>query len=77
MTAHINLTESEVQGLEMLSRQTGKTQEQLIHDALAQLLSQAPPENWREAMQKARGIWKDRTDLPDVREPRKGWKRCS
>lgn len=32
-------------------------------------------ENWRESLEKARGIWKDRDDLPDFDELRREWSR--
>jgi len=31
--------------------------------------------DWREALENAAGMWKDRDDLPDFDELRKGWNR--
>ncbi len=37
---------------------------------LAQLLKQAAPSAWQQAMRNAQGIWRDRTDLPDFEKLR-------
>ncbi len=75
ITAQILLTEAQHQGLEHLAKQTGKTRDQLILEAVVKLLPSEEKPDWREALRKARGIWKDRTDLPDLRELRKEWNR--
>ncbi len=65
-TAEIQLTDQETAALHALAERTGKTPDTLLHEAVAQLLSQAQHENRLRLLQQARGMWKDRTDLPDV-----------
>lgn len=62
--ASIDLTEQETQALRELAQQTGKTQDELLHEAVTRLLSDMQV-NRLALLQQARGIWKDRTDLPD------------
>ena len=73
------MSQTEKEGLDILARRTGKTHEEVIHDliqnAVAQVASAVAKPNWKEAMRKAKGIWKDRTDIPDLRELREGWGR--
>jgi predicted transcriptional regulator len=64
VTASIHLSEQESRALQALARQTGKTQEELLHEAVTGLLSRAQRSERRALLQQARGIWKDRTDLP-------------
>lgn len=71
-TTTITLSDVERRALDALAERTGKTHEALIHDGLARLIEseQAPiagaqPDDWREAIKQAAGIWKDRDDLPD------------
>ena len=65
-TAEIHLTEQEAQALRDLAQRTGKTPDALLHEAVAQLLSQARHEDRLALLRQARGIWKDRTDLPQL-----------
>ena len=74
-TASIQLSEQETQALRELAQQTGKTEDELLHEAITQLLTQAQATNRLTLLRQARGIWKDRTDLPDVRELRTGFDR--
>jgi hypothetical protein len=77
----IKLTEQNSQRLDELSRQSGKSPEELINEAFARLLAdndaeeQRKFEEWREAARRVAGIWKDRDDLPDFAELRKSWDR--
>jgi hypothetical protein len=69
-TTLIQLTDQESVALEMLSRQTGKTQAQLIQEAVAGLLVRTDPLLRRDLHKQGRGIWQDRLDLPDVQRLR-------
>lgn len=64
--ASIHLSEHETQALYELAQQTGKTQDELLHEAVAQLLTSTQETNRLALLRQARGIWKDRIDLPDV-----------
>lgn len=61
----IYLSETEHRGLRTLSRSTGKTVSELIRTAVDQLLQPSAPDDRLALLRQARGIWQDRTDLPD------------
>ena len=74
-TLHINLTDQESDSLLTIARQTGKSQDELLRDAINHLISQFQKQDRRALLQSARGIWKDRTDLPSAEELRREWDR--
>ena len=74
-TLHINLTDQESDSLLTIARQTGKSQDELLRDAINHLISQFQEQDRRALLQSARGIWKDRTDLPSAEELRREWDR--
>ena len=49
-----------------IAQQTGKTPDELLHEAVAQFLAQFQHTRRRALLQQARGIWQDRTDLPSL-----------
>jgi hypothetical protein len=60
----VNLSENEQKALREIALRTGKSEGELIHDAVDTLIKQG--RHTRNAgMSQARGIWKDRNDLPD------------
>ena len=59
----ITLTEQEQISLRAIAEQTGKTPEELLHEAVAQFLAQFQQTRRRALLQQARGMWQDRTDL--------------
>ncbi|HKQ04127.1 MAG TPA: CopG family transcriptional regulator [Blastocatellia bacterium] len=75
LDTEINLTEQERNALQEISRRTGKTEGELVREALDQFIAQFQNEDQRRLMQKARGIWKDRQDLPSLQELRNEWDR--
>jgi hypothetical protein len=62
----ITLTEQEQLSLRAIAQQTGKTPEELLHEAIAQFLAQFQQTRRRALLQQARGMWRDRTDLPSL-----------
>jgi hypothetical protein len=77
MTAHdLVLTDEQQASLRAIAQHTGKTEQELIREAVDPLIR-----HYRRALlRQARGMWRDRTDLPDFaairREfdrPRQGW----
>lgn len=66
----INLTEKEHRALREISELTGKTEDELIHDAVENLIRRGLPSD-KSAMAQARGIWRGRTDLPNFGELRR------
>lgn len=76
LDTNIDLTERERNTLQEISRRTGKTEGELIREALDQFITQFQNEDQRKLMQKARGIWKDRQDLPSFQGLRNEWDRA-
>ncbi len=76
-TAQVILTEAEAEAeaVQALSQSKGKTQEEILHDAIEQFLTQQKVENRLSALRQARGIWQGRQDLPDYAELRSEWNR--
>ena len=65
-TTAITLTEQEQVSLRDIAQQTGKTPDELLHEAVAQFLAQFQQMRRRALLQQARGMWQDRPDLPSV-----------
>jgi len=71
MTANqIHLTDAECQLLHSMAQLTGKPENELLHEALELLKVRVDLENRLYLLQKARGIWRDRDDLPALSELR-------
>ncbi len=66
----IYLTEAEQEALRSLARDTGRSQSELIREAIDEMLERQKPVDRRAMMQQARAMWSDRDDLPDLRELR-------
>ena len=73
----IYLTEQEHRQLHRLSRRKGASLSELIRTAIDHMLLQQQSANRLEAMRQARGIWKDRADLPDFGRLRSEWDRTA
>lgn len=61
----IYLTEAEQRGLRALSRRSGLTQSELVRQAIDGLLAEQQEVERVTLLQQARGLWKERDDLPD------------
>ena len=66
----ITLTETEGELLHTLSQCTGKTEEALLREALDLLAARVAAQDRLAAFRQARGMWKDRDDLPSLTELR-------
>ena len=66
----IYLTEKEHTTLKLLTKQTGKSQSQLIRDAIDGLIELLNHQNRLYLLRQARGMWRERKDLPDFDELR-------
>ena len=77
----IDLKDKNRQKLEALSRQTGKSQDELVNQAVEELAAEIDENEerkfaeWREAAGRVAGIWADRDDLPDFDEIRRSMDR--
>ena len=61
----IYLTEAERERLATLSDKTGKSQSELIREAIDRFLGSRSHGDRVALLRRARGMWKDREDLPD------------
>lgn len=73
----LHLTEQEQIALQRISENTGKTPDELVHDAIRQLIEQSAHMDRLSLLQQARGMWKNRTDLPTSTDLRREWERHS
>ncbi len=64
------LTDSEYQLLHSISQSTGRPENELLHEALDLLKAQVDLEGRRALLRAARGMWRDRDDLPTLAELR-------
>ncbi len=67
----IYLTVEECGALAVIAERTGRTQSELIREAVDGFTARYRQENRLELLRGARGIWKDRDDLPDCAALRK------
>jgi hypothetical protein len=61
----IYLSEAERQGLQVLAQQSGRSQSHLIREAIDSFLARHQSLGRLQSLQQARGLWSQRTDLPD------------
>lgn len=73
--AELHLTEQEQTALETIAQRMGKTPDEVVHDAVKLLIAQFQAEDRLSLLRQARGLWKDRTDLPSVTDLRREWDR--
>lgn len=71
----IYLTESEKNRLESIALTRGVKQSELIREAVDELIEKYTPSQRLACIKQVRGLWKNRSDLPDLRDLRKGWGR--
>ena len=67
----IYLTEQECRQLAILAKRTKRSQSDLIREAVDALVMRDSHENRLELLRHGKGLWKDRTDLPDFKKLRK------
>lgn len=66
METQVSLTEQNQQALVEISLLTGKSQQELISSAIEELIKSYQQKKRLELMQQAKGIWKDRDDIPSL-----------
>lgn len=71
----IYLTEEERDGLHTIAKSTGKKQSELIREALDHFLNLRKGDRRAAILNDAAGMWKGRTDLPDLDAARTSWDR--
>ena len=75
LTAHITLTDTESQIIQDITKSTGKTQDDVLHEAIEQFIARFTSQDRGTLLRQARGMWKDRDDLPDFETIRREWDR--
>ena len=68
----IYLTEREKEQLEIIALTRGVKQSELIREAVDELIKKYTPSQRLTRIQQARGLWKNRQDLPTLRDLRAG-----
>jgi len=71
----VYLEESASKALRSLAVQTGKKQSELIRTAIEMLITKHRKSDPQEKLKIAKGIWKDRKDLPNIERLRNEWDR--
>ncbi len=71
----IYLTERQRDELAALAKTSGKKQSELIREAVNRLIDEAGRDQREAVLQRAAGMWRDRTDLPDFEALRTEWDR--
>ena len=69
-TAQVTLTDVEAEAVRALSQSRGKTQEEILREAISQFVTQHVTKDRLAALRQARGLWRERQDLPDLAELR-------
>lgn len=67
----VTLEEAEYTALSAIARQTGKTEAEVLQEAVQHYIAQFQHANRKQLLQQARGMWRDRSDLPDPAELRR------
>ncbi len=75
LRTQIYLTERQREQLSRIAKAEGKKQSELIRQAVDNLIEQAGPGRRKSILNKAAGLWKNRTDLPDFDNMRNDWDR--
>jgi hypothetical protein len=68
--SQIYLTENEKNSLKFIAEETGRTQSDLIREAIDSLIEAMGKKNVYAARKKAFGLWKDNSDYPNIEELR-------
>lgn len=71
----IYLTEKEKAQLETIAQTRGVKQSELIREAVDELIEKYAPSQRLAQIKQVRGLWKNRQDLPALRDLRSGWSR--
>lgn len=67
----IKLSDQNHEDLDQIARMTGKSEDQLVREAVDQFISKFHNGDRVSSMRKAKGIWKDRKDLPALEDLRR------
>ena len=71
----VYLTEHQRSEIAAIATNRGKKQSEIIREAIDQLIDRTSRLRRETILREAAGIWKDRTDLPDLKAMRASWNR--
>lgn len=71
----IYLTEEEREALGTISKETGRTQSDLIREAVDRYVDEFKGDHMEQWLEKGFGLWAERQDVPDVAALRREWDR--
>jgi predicted transcriptional regulator len=71
----IYLTDEEKEALRQIAARSGRSQSELIQEAIDAYILKEATNNKAEILANAAGLWRDRQDLPDFAELRASWDR--
>ncbi len=71
----IYLTDREQTAVKSIARRLGKSQSEVIRTAVDRLIERESSASRLDLIRSARGLWRDRQDLPDVDALRGEWVR--
>ena len=71
----IYLTDREQAAVKSIARRLGKTQSEVIRTAVDRFIDSESSASRLDQLRSARGLWQDRTDVPDAETLRREWDR--
>ncbi len=71
----IYLTEDQRAEVAAIADRSGKRQSEIIREAVDRFIEQKSRGRREAILREAAGLWRDRTDLPDLDALRRGWDR--
>jgi len=71
----IYLTKEEREALDRIAKQRGESKSTLIRQAVDRYIERFHPQGRNAFLQQAKGLWRDRADVPDVEALREEWDR--
>ncbi len=72
---HVHVSDTTRRAIHQIAQSTGKSESDILNEALQLFIERRQEPNRLELLRQARGMWKDRDDLPDAAELRKEWDR--
>ena len=75
VTTEITLTDAEIHIIQDIGRHTGKTLNAILSEAIQAFIMRETFQSRRNLLRQARGMWKNREDLPDIKTLRQEWNR--
>lgn len=69
----LTLSSDDSEAVRQLAQRTGKSEAELLHEAVEKFMQQAALESWQAALRGVKGMWADHPNPPDTRELRAEW----